>query len=104
MSAGGVSPRRTSALIHTGSDSCRSCHDAIEAIFVSINLKPKYVLDADIAKCFDRINHEALLNKVNAPPTIRRQIRSWLKAGVMDGKQLFPTSEGRRDSLRSESR
>jgi RNA-directed DNA polymerase len=54
----------------------------------------KYVLDADIAKCFDRINHEALLRKLNTSPTIRRQVRAWLKAGVMDGGQLFPTSEG----------
>ncbi len=28
----------------------RSCQDAVEAIFSSINKKPKYVLDADIAK------------------------------------------------------
>jgi RNA-directed DNA polymerase len=72
----------------------RSCHDAIEAIFSAIRLKPKYVLDADIAKCFDRIDHEALLNKLKTFPTIRRQVRAWLKAGVMDGKQLFPTSKG----------
>ena len=72
----------------------RSCHDAIGAIFNSIRYKNKYVLDADIAKCFDKIDHEALLNKLNTSPTIRRQIRAWLKAGVMDGKQLFPTSEG----------
>ena len=72
----------------------RSCHDAIEAIFKVIVQKPKYVLDADIAKCFDRINHETLLNKLNTFPTIRRQIRAWLQAGVMDGKQLFHTSEG----------
>ncbi|WDD30681.1 group II intron reverse transcriptase/maturase [Nostoc sp. UHCC 0926] len=72
----------------------RSCHDAIEAIFLSIKKKPKFVLDADIAKCFDRIDHEALLRKLNTSPTIRRQVRAWLKAGVMDGKQLFPTSEG----------
>ncbi|MHC5776176.1 group II intron reverse transcriptase/maturase [Nostoc sp.] len=72
----------------------RSCHDAVEAIFSAIKLKPKYVLDADIAKCFDRIDQEALLIKLNTFPTIRRQVRSWLKAGVMDGKQLFPTSEG----------
>jgi len=72
----------------------RSCHDAIEAIHQAINQKAKYVLDADIAKCFDKINHEALLNKLNTFPTIRRQVRAWLKAGVMDGKQLFPTSEG----------
>jgi len=72
----------------------RSCHDAVEAIFSAIRLKPKYLLDADIAKCFDRIDQEALLRKLNTSPTIRRQIRAWLKAGVMDGKQLFPTSEG----------
>ncbi|EGK86043.1 group II intron reverse transcriptase/maturase [Microcoleus vaginatus PCC 9802] len=72
----------------------RSCHDAIEQIFTVISRKAKYVLDADIAKCFDRIDHEALLKKLNTFPTIRRQVRAWLKAGVMDGKQLFPTSEG----------
>lgn len=72
----------------------RSCHDAMEAIFIAIHNKAKYVLDADIAKCFDRINHEALLIKLNTFPTLRRQVRAWLKAGVMDGKQLFPTSEG----------
>jgi RNA-directed DNA polymerase len=31
----------------------RSCHDAIEAIFNAIRCKPKYVLDADVEKCFD---------------------------------------------------
>lgn len=72
----------------------RSCHDAIAAIHQALVQKPKYVLDADIAKCFDRINHEALLRKLNTSPTIRRQVRAWLQAGVMDKGQLFPTSEG----------
>jgi RNA-directed DNA polymerase len=72
----------------------RSCHDAIGAIFNAIRFKAKYVLDADIAKCFDRINHGELLRKLNTFPTFRRQIKSWLKSGVMDGKQMFPTSEG----------
>jgi RNA-directed DNA polymerase len=31
----------------------RSAHDAIVAIFLSIHLRPKYVLEADIEKCFD---------------------------------------------------
>jgi len=31
----------------------RSCHDAIQAIFLAICKKPKYVLDADIQGCFD---------------------------------------------------
>ncbi|OCQ95941.1 group II intron reverse transcriptase/maturase, partial [Oscillatoriales cyanobacterium USR001] len=72
----------------------RSCHDAIGAIFDSVKLKAKYVLDADIAKCFDRIDHKALLSKIHTYPTMSRQIRAWLKAGYMDGNKLFPTNDG----------
>ncbi|WP_367274999.1 reverse transcriptase N-terminal domain-containing protein [Microcoleus sp. PH2017_39_LGB_O_B] len=72
----------------------RSCQDAIGAIFNAIRYKQKYVLDADIAKCFDKIDHEALLKKLNTFPLLRRQIKAWLRAGVMDGQQLFPTLEG----------
>jgi RNA-directed DNA polymerase len=72
----------------------RSCHDAIQAIFDAINKKPKFVLDADISKCFDKINHSKLLKKLNTYPTLRKQIRAWLKAGCMDGDKLFPTDEG----------
>ncbi len=72
----------------------RSCHDAIEAIFNAIRYKPKFVLDADISQCFDRIDHRALLEKLNTFPTIRRQIRAWLKAGVMDNGQFQETTEG----------
>ena len=61
----------------------RSCHDAIAAIFDAIRYKAKYVLDADIAKCFDRIDHKALLTKVDTFPSLRRQIKAWLKSGVM---------------------
>ncbi|MFB6276725.1 MAG: group II intron reverse transcriptase/maturase [Halothece sp.] len=72
----------------------RSAHDAILAIYLAIHCKSKYVLDADISKCFDRINHKRLLEKLDTFPTFRRQIRAWLNAGVMDGKELFPISEG----------
>ncbi|WP_367267914.1 group II intron reverse transcriptase/maturase [Okeania sp. SIO2C9] len=71
----------------------RSTHDAIQAIFGSINHKPKYVLDADISKCFDRINHDALLGKVAQSP-YRRLIKQWLKSGVFDNKQFSSTAEG----------
>ncbi len=72
----------------------RGAHDAIGAIFNSIKQKSKYVLDADILKCFDKINQKKLLAQLNTFPTLYRQIKAWLKSGVvMDGK-LFPTNEG----------
>ena len=46
------------------------------------------------AKCFDRINHNYLLNKLNTFSAMRRYIKACLKAGVMDGKELFSTEEG----------
>lgn len=67
----------------------RSCHDAIEAIFCSVSKKQAYVLDADIAECLDRINHQALLNKIETTPIIRRIIKSWLKAGIMENGQVY---------------
>ncbi|WP_264197175.1 reverse transcriptase domain-containing protein, partial [Microseira wollei] len=44
--------------------------------------------------CFDKINHEKLLAKLQTYPKLRRQIKTWLKSGVMDDKTLFPTNEG----------
>jgi len=72
----------------------RSCHDAIDAIYLAINRKPKYILDADIEKCFDRINHTALLAKLHTFPTLRRAIKAWLQSGVIDGTTVQPTTEG----------
>lgn len=72
----------------------RSCHDAIMAIYLAVNKQAKYVLDADIAACFDRINHTALLDKLNTFPALRQVIAGWLKAGVMDKAELVPTHEG----------
>jgi RNA-directed DNA polymerase len=73
----------------------RSCHDSIGAIHSSIRYKAKYVLDADIKKCFDRINHKTLLKKVNTYPTLSRLIKEWLKAGYVDQENnLFPTDKG----------
>jgi RNA-directed DNA polymerase len=72
----------------------RSCHDAIEAIFSSIKQKDKYVLDADIAGCFDHISHEGLLQKLNTYPQMRRLVKGWLKAGVLEDFQFSPTEAG----------
>ncbi len=72
----------------------RGCHDAIQAIFDSIRYKPKWVMDADIAKCFDKIDHKALMKKLNTTSPIRKQIRAWLKAGVMDKGEWHATEAG----------
>ncbi len=72
----------------------RSCHDAVGAIFTAIRLKAKFVLDADIAKCFDRIDHQALLKKINTFPSLRRQIKGWLKSGVLDNREMLETDKG----------
>lgn len=72
----------------------RSVHDAIEAIFLTIRSVPKYVLDADIEKCFDRISHEKLLTKLNTIPSLRQLIKAWLKAGVLEDDVFNPTEQG----------
>lgn len=72
----------------------RSCHDAREAIFNSIRHKSKFVLDADLNKCFDFIDHQKLLQKLETFPSMRRQIKAWLKSGVMDGLEFNPTERG----------
>jgi RNA-directed DNA polymerase len=72
----------------------RSCHDAIRQIKLCIQHKAKFVLDADIAKCFDRINHYELLQKLNIRGKVRRQVKSWLKSGVIDDGVFTATSEG----------
>src|SRR5437899_1253113 len=61
----------------------RSAHDAIEAIYQWIKMRDKYVLDADIKGCFDNIDHQALLDKLDTIPAIRHAVKAWLKAGVM---------------------
>jgi group II intron reverse transcriptase/maturase len=69
----------------------RSCQDAIEAIFSSLRNNSadkeyhKYILDADISKCFDQIDHDYLLSKISSLPEVDNQIKSWLKSGIMEG-------------------
>ena len=72
----------------------RSCHDAIRQIKYCIGGKAKYVLDADIAQCFDRINHKELLTRLGLQGIIRRQIAAWLKSGVIDQGVFTAISEG----------
>jgi group II intron reverse transcriptase/maturase len=69
----------------------RRTHDAIEAIFLSLHhLTPKWVYDADISKCFDRIDHKALLTKLNTFPMMKEQVAAWLRADIMEGYANAP--------------
>ncbi len=73
----------------------RSCQDAIQAIYLSIcQKKNAYILDADIKGCFDNINHQALLRKIGTSNSLRRVIKNWLKAGIMESDELIPTNSG----------
>lgn len=73
----------------------RSSQDAIKWLDTSLNKsKGKYVLDADLTKCFDRIDHNYLLDKRNAHPKITKQVRAWLKAGIMDFDTLVDPDRG----------
>jgi RNA-directed DNA polymerase len=80
-----------------GSRPGRRPHDAIEAIFLNLHHnKDKYVYDADILKCFERINHDLLIKKINTFPLFEKQLKSWLKAGILnelanEAKTSIPT-------------
>jgi RNA-directed DNA polymerase len=74
----------------------RGCHDAIEAIFhVARGPNPsrRWVLDADLAAAFDRIDHTRLLSHLGTFPA-RDQVEQWLKAGVVEQGRFTPTEEG----------
>jgi RNA-directed DNA polymerase len=72
----------------------RSSHDAMSRIFQGINKSSYFILDADISKCFDQINHDYLLSRIDCPSIMKAQIRQWLKAGVMDNGTFEATEAG----------
>jgi RNA-directed DNA polymerase len=74
----------------------RGCHDAIEAIFLTakgVNAKRLWVLDADLAAAFDRIDHNHLLACLGSFPA-KGLIRQWLRSGVIDKGWFAPTEDG----------
>lgn len=68
----------------------RYCHDAIESISLNLRNKSgekgfhKYILNADISKCFDKIDHNYLITKLETIPEIKNQVKAWLKADIFD--------------------
>jgi RNA-directed DNA polymerase len=75
----------------------RGCHDAITSIFNTVggrNPQRGWILDADLAAAFDRIDHDHLISALGTFPA-RGMVRAWLKAGVFEqGKGFAPTEEG----------
>lgn len=69
----------------------RSVNDAINSIYLLLNSKNSrtWVLDADIAKCFDKISHEYLIEKMQTFPG-KDLIIKWLKAGISLDSKWFP--------------
>jgi RNA-directed DNA polymerase len=75
----------------------RGCHDAISAIYTICRgprAKRVWVLDADLAAAFDKIDHSRLLEALGSFPA-RDMVQAWLEAGVFEaGKGFAPTEEG----------
>jgi RNA-directed DNA polymerase len=64
----------------------RSAHDAQKHIFLNLRSQSngieKRVIELDIEKCFDRINHSAIMDELIAPKGLKLGIFRCLKAGV----------------------
>jgi len=74
----------------------RGCHDAIESLFQTLCGKSArvWILDADLASAFDKIDHEHLLEALDGFPA-KGMIARWLTAGIFEaGKGFAPTGEG----------
>lgn len=71
----------------------RSCHDAIVKCFRTLSRRSsaQWILEGDIRGCFDNISHEWMIANV---PSDKALLRKWLKAGYIEGKELFPTGAG----------
>ena len=75
----------------------RDCHMTIEKALEYLNNGCEWVVDLDIEKYFDTVNHDKLISilreRINDAPTLHL-IRSFLKAGVMEEGLVSPTEEG----------
>ncbi|MEG4447216.1 reverse transcriptase domain-containing protein, partial [Microcoleus sp. AT9_B4] len=76
----------------------RSAHDAQKFLFLNLNSKAhgisKRVIELDIEKCFDRISHNSIMERLIAPKGIKTGIFRCLKSGVNPGFPEQGTPQG----------
>jgi len=74
-----------------------SAHQAVAAAQQYITAGYRWVVDLDLEKFFDRVNHDKLIAKIAERVSDKRLlklIRAFLRAGVMEGGLVSPTDEG----------
>jgi RNA-directed DNA polymerase len=75
----------------------RSAHQAVEQAQQYIAEGYRWCVDLDLEKFFDRVSHDKLMARIETRVSDRRLlklIRSFLKAGVMEGGLVSPVDEG----------
>src|ERR1700687_1198302 len=75
----------------------RSAHQAVAAAQQYIAEGYRWVVDLDLEKFFDRVNHDRLMGKIAERVSDKRTlklIRAYLRAGVMEGGLVSPVDEG----------
>jgi group II intron reverse transcriptase/maturase len=76
----------------------RSAHDALDAVAVGVSLcKVNWILDADLSKFFDTIEHDWLVKFIEhrvADARVVRLIKKWLHAGVLEDGRVARSELG----------
>ena len=75
----------------------RSAHDAVKAARVHVEAGYKWVVDIDMERFFDTVNHDRLMARMKAEVKDKRVLRlvnAYLKAGVMVNGVVMETLEG----------
>jgi RNA-directed DNA polymerase len=75
----------------------RSAHQAVEAAQKHIAAGYRWVVDLDLEKFFDRVNHDKLMAKIAervGDKRLLKLIRTFLTAGVMENGLVGPVDEG----------
>jgi RNA-directed DNA polymerase len=75
----------------------RSAHDAIGQYREYVRSGLRYIVDIDLAKFFDRVNHDRLMARLAIrikDKRVLKLIRSFLTSGIMIGGLEEPTQEG----------